>query len=395
MKRNKLIPKTSFVMLAAAILIIVFLYSTCTLFLGSESDDSPRGIFETVWNDFNKTYSLFAHKSINWNIIYDDFSPKVHNNMTDAELFEVIFNMLSTLDDTHIYFQSQTTGGNTGSSTWDNNTNYGSVFKVEFTNDAFDDFTIYDKYVNFEVIYSWDDWRIPTAITQTGISWGRFKDYPDIGYIYIPTFSDAEGVFLATGEWAKTIDNIIQNLADTRALVLDIRGNNGGYPSNQYYLQSRFASAKRDYMTMQTKNGPGSNNFSTSLISTIEPAGTTYTKPIKLLVNNNTVSAAEWFTIALRTQDHITVVGSNTNGALSTRVLRPLINGWDYTMSVQIVRCVQHGECYEARREDPNDRSSTLIRGITPDHLAPASTWAEMSSGIDLQLDEALRLLNP
>jgi C-terminal processing protease CtpA/Prc len=66
----------------------------------------------------------------------------------------------------------------------------------------------------------------------------------------------------------------------------------------------------------------------------IIPAGTRYTKPILLLTNKNSVSAAEHFTLALRTQEeHVTHAGITTCGAFSPREERPMINGWYYSIS--------------------------------------------------------------
>ncbi len=62
-----------------------------------------------------------------------------------------------------------------------------------------------------------------------------------------------------------------------------------------------------------------------------------YTRPIALLVGNNTASAAEHFVLALRELSHVTVVGSPTAGALGSTKQGQLPNGWTYQLTISKV----------------------------------------------------------
>jgi C-terminal processing protease CtpA/Prc len=202
---------------------------------------------------------------------------------------------------------------------------------------------------------------------------GVFKEKPNVGYVHIAGFVSGK-VELAVGpvqDWAKKIDGILQSLARTDFIILDIRGNSGGLRSNAEYIAGRFISVQKKYIKVCTKSGSGRNDFSVPVSRTIRPAGSGYTKPVVLLTDNFTMSAAEWFTLALRTQNHVTHAGETTRGALSTMVTRPLINGWEYTMSVQKVTDMK-GNCYEGT-------------GIAP--VFPIA-------GHEAQLDYALNLFN-
>ena len=106
----------------------------------------------------------------------------------------------------------------------------------------------------------------------------------------------------------------------------------------------------------------------------MKPAGTGYTKPIALLTNAQTVSGGEWFTLALRSQYHVTHVGSTTTGALSLGLHRFLVNGWSYWVSVQIVRDMQ-GICPEGT-------------GIAP-MFEVKNTETNIAEGKDIQLEFA------
>ena len=349
-------------------LLTIIILPACQLFLGPDPDDSPRGIFDTIWNDFDKTYALFEHKNIDWKGVYNEFSPHVTPNMTQAELYSLCIAMLSRLMDDHVWV-------------WGPNMDYKEDprwpetkyhFSDEFNTEVFRRGT----YVNFPGEYD----------IYENMSYGRFTSNPEIGYIRISTFTETTGIFMETGDWAKEIDNVLQALSDTKGLVLDIRQNNGGFPANHEYIANRFAAKEANYMSVSTKNGPGRNDFSTPLYRTIKPEGTRYTKPVVMLTNNTTISCAEMFALALLTQDHVTHVGSNTQGALCVRIVRPLINGWEYTVSIQ-------------RALDMNgkslERKSLTEAGITPEYLIPAEIiidW-EAQTFIDEQLEGAFDIL--
>ena len=307
-----------------AVVPIICLLSACQAFLGPEPDDSPKGIFETIWNDFDRNYALFEHKNINWNTVYDYFAPQVRQNMSENELFELCFNMLSVLNDAHVMLNTRNYGRTTSEGPY--SMVNGQI--VQVTKPERDPYPFHDEIVsNYIDIFD----------SNYGFSYGKFKTVNAVGYIRISTFDGVEGVFMQAGDWTKEIDNILQRLEDnTDAIVLDVRNNGGGFPSNLDHIASRFVSTQKDYMEVQTKNGPGKDDFSPLMKRTIRPsAAKRYTKPIFLLTDNRTGSCAEWFTLALKTQDHVTHVGSATWGIMSMRIIRPLINGWDYSVSVQ------------------------------------------------------------
>src|SRR5215210_1904322 len=59
-------------------------------------------VFETLWQTIDKGYSFFEYKSIDWNAVYQTYRPRISNNMTDRELFNVCSEMLRVLKDGHV-----------------------------------------------------------------------------------------------------------------------------------------------------------------------------------------------------------------------------------------------------------------------------------------------------
>jgi len=316
------------------ILPLFVLLSTCQLFLGQDPDISPEEVLKSLWNDFNNIHANLDIRMSNntkynsWYDVYHNqsngFALKVRSGMSDNQLFSVCADMLKELNDPHVGLYAP-----------DN-------FSSSYNDNHYEDFSI-------SIIRGY--LKENGNNDYTNFLFGSFESAPDIGYIRIELFTD-EGSGQDNKEWGKAIDNIMNSLINTNAIVLDVRNNRGGDVFVMEYIAARFTSEQKDYIKARIKTGPGSNDLSTPKIFTIRPFKTvsgglsSYTKPIVLLTNKNTVSAAEWFTMALRTQNHVTHVGTPTCGAFSSRKDRPMINGWYYSISPERISDMD-GKYYE------------------------------------------------
>ena len=84
-------------------ILIGFCFFSCQeTFLGKDPADTPRNNFESLWKTIDEKYSFFAYKGIDWNLVYNKYSPKIDNSMSDIKLFNVFFDMLSELKDSHV-----------------------------------------------------------------------------------------------------------------------------------------------------------------------------------------------------------------------------------------------------------------------------------------------------
>jgi hypothetical protein len=346
-------------------LLLIFLMSACHVFLGPDPDSSPRGIFNRIWNDFNETYALFDVKGIDWNEMYKKYSPQITPGMGSYDLFIVCSQMLNELDDYHVALASPF-----GVSYILNYPDLDFLDLVYSEREMFSLRVVRGGYLDSGVKYAGDGRMLYGTIKPE-------KTRHPVGYIYIEDFLSSGIGLDPVSDWAKEIDGIIHTMEDTDWLILDIRNNGGGLGSNMDYIAGRFASVRKDYIKSSTKNGPGRNDFSPPLTWSIQPAGVRYTKQIVLLINRETASAAEWFAMALRTQSHVTIVGQPTNGAFSSRVVRPLVNGWEYTVSVQKVTDM--------------DGNPLDGKGMIPDHTVENS-WDELNNYLDSQLEYALNM---
>jgi len=324
------------------ILPLFALLSACQLFLGQDLDINPKEILKSLWNDFNNIHAnldfrMCSNTKYNsWYDVYHNpnngYALKVYPNMSEELLFNVCANMLKELNDPHVSLSAP--GKFSGS--------YYDYYREDFSISTIKSLLIENGNNNYK-----------------NFLYGRFITTPDIGYIYIELFTD-EDPESENQEWGKAIDNILSGLESTNAIVLDVRSNRGGEIFVMEYIASRFASEQKDYLKTRTKSGPGANDLSAPKIYTIKPFKKIsgglfgYTKPIVLLTNRNSVSAAEWFTLAMRTQSHVTHVGTPTCGALSSRKDRPMINGWFYSVSPERVTDMD-GKYYEGVGISPDE----------------------------------------
>jgi len=349
------------------VLPITFFLSACQIFLGPEPDTSPSEVLKSLWTDFNNIHANLDFRmsyNLDYNSWYDvyhnkenGYARKIYPNMSEEALFTVCADMLKELKDPHVGLYAP--GKYSSSYNRNNDGFYISTarnYLKEYGN---------DKYKNF--VY------------------GTFLNNPEIGYIYILEFIN-EDPETEGQEWGRAIDKIIDALANTKALVLDVRSNRGGDLHVMEYIASRFASEQKDYLKARNKTGPGQNDFSAPIIHTVKSISKAsgnkygYTKPIVLLTNESSVSAAEWFTMALKTQDHVTHIGTPTCGAFSARNDRFMINGWVYSISPERVTDM-NDVCWEGKGVIPDIIKENKI-SMTDEQLEYARDLAKNKAGL-------------
>ena len=116
--------------------------------------------------------------------------------------------------------------------------------------------------------------------------------------------------------------NYLDQYTDYQKIVIDLRDNTGGYQTSVQEIAGLFIGNGEVYLKQKDTNG-----FETDEYTKCEKTYTNF-KKIILLVNQNTASAAEVFTICLKEQlDNVTVVGTTTFGKGVIQTTRPLLNG--------------------------------------------------------------------
>lgn len=170
----------------------------------------------------------------------------------------------------------------------------------------------------------------------------------NVGYLRINMFLDAapskEKLAAAMGM-----------LADTSALIIDVRGAPGGEPAGVANVIGHLVSERT--ATVRTQD-----RFDPSLGSTYhaEPRTPGFTgKPVYVLIDRRTGSGAEEFAYDLQAMRRATLVGETTYGAATPGGFRPLPAGFAAFIPMQIVTNTITGGNWEGV-------------GVKPDVAAPA-----------------------
>ncbi len=185
----------------------------------------------------------------------------------------------------------------------------------------------------------------------------------NIAYIQITQFGET-----AASDFHTQLSQLMaQNPA---GLVLDLRNNPGGYLTAAIAIASEFIDHG---VIVSEKNSDGSktpyNATSGGLATSI---------PMVVLVNGNSASASEIVSGAIQDDGRGKLVGELTYGKGSVQEYFPLNDGGLARITV-------------AKWLTPNGRTIDKI-GLTPDQVV-ALTQADITAGLDPQLDAALKLL--
>jgi carboxyl-terminal processing protease len=158
-----------------------------------------------------------------------------------------------------------------------------------------------------------------------------------------------------------------------KGLILDLRGNPGGYVSTCVQIASEFLPEGKVVLYEEDSEGNRAENL------TVE-GGLALDIPLVVLVNGQSASASEVLSGALRDYERATLVGEQTFGKGTVQTSMLLENGEEGAIKITIARWLTpngldiHGE------------------GLTPDILVER-TEEDFKADLDPQLDKAIELL--
>ena len=305
-------------------------------------DNTPMGNFEALWKIIDEHYCFFDYKKaeygLDWNEVYRRYQPQFRGNMTRAQQFEVLANMLAELRDGHVNLYSAFDVGRNWS--WHEN------FPANYSD------TLIRKYLG-------TDYRI-----AAGMQYRILDD--NIGYLRSTTFSNELG--------EGNLDEIFYYLAPCRGLILDLRNNSGGLITSAEQLAARFTNEERLVGYMQHKTGRGHNDFSAMEEQRLKPSnGIRWQKKVVVLTNRSVFSAANEFVKYMKCCPQVVVVGDRTGGGAGLPFTSEIPCGW----TVRFSACPMY-DC---------DRNSTEF-GIAPDH-AVALKDDDVANGYDTLIEYA------
>ena len=312
-----------------------------------EFSDTPRGNFEALWKIVDEHYCFFDYKAsqygLDWNEVRARYSRQVDDAMTEAQLFEVLGNMLGELRDGHVNLYASFDQ----SRYWSWKEDYPANFSDSLRR-----------------IYLGTDYKI-----ASGLKYRKLDD--NTGYIYCASFQNGIG--------DGNLDDILFDLATCNALIIDVRDNGGGMMTSAEKLAARFIDEETLVGYMQHKTDTGHNDFSSMQEQRLKPSrGIRWHKPVAVLTNRGVFSAANEFVKYMKCSRLVTVIGDRTGGGSGMPFSSELPGGW----AVRFSACPMY------------DRNGLETEhGIDPDHNV-ALTDTDFKRGRDTIIEYARTVFN-
>lgn len=309
--------------------------------------DDPRSNFEQLWTIIDQHYCFFAEKDVDWREIGEHYGRRVSADMSQEELFDVCAAMLDELRDGHTNLSAPF------------NTSYYRAWWSDYPQN-YDERLVEQHYFNF-------NYR-----SIGGIDYGMLAE--NVGYMRYGSFAYTVG--------ESNLDYILAYCATASGLIIDIRDNGGGSMTNVETLVARFISEPTLAGYISHKTGPGHDDFSEPFAYTYNPAAEgrqRWSKPVVVLTNRSTFSAANNFVSVMQYLPQVTIVGARTGGGSGMPFNSELSNGWGVRFSACSVL---------------DSRGHSTESGIDPSEGCAVDLDPEAAlEGRDTMLDFAIALL--
>ena len=328
------------------ILMLVAVFALTGCVDEDEYNDTPRDNFEALWRIIDEHYCFFDYKAsaygLDWDEVHTRYARQITDDLTNAQLFEILGNMLGELHDGHVNLYSA----------WDTSRNW--AWKEDYPSNVSD--TLISSYLG-------TNYRI-----ASGLKYRILDD--NTGYIRCSSFSTEPG--------SGNLDEIMMYFAACNALIIDIRDNGGGLLTAAEKLAARFTNDEITVGYMQHKTGTGHNDFSQMEEQRLKPSsGMRWQKRVAVLTNRAVFSAANEFVKYMRCCPKVIVVGDKTGGGAGLPYSSELPVGW----SVRFSACPMY---------DKNKECTEF--GIEPDYNVSLSQ-ADLLRGKDTIIEQARQLL--
>jgi len=280
----------------------------------------PEKNFEEFWQTFNNRYPFFEVRNVDWKKQYETFSARVTSETSDDELFDILCEMLTPLNDGHVNLTAKTSGDRKRHFTPEKTPR----FWQEFTSQQ----EIKQLFQTTEKTLVANGFSQPKASEAWMLHYGRS---PALGYLRI---LELEGVNRQT--LTAALDKLGHDFKDLDGVIIDVRDCPGGDDDIAIAIINRFCDRKRVAFHRRTKIGPGEDDLTRLKTWHLEPEGDVqFTGPIVLLTCDSVFSGGEAFALAIKQLPQVTIVGDHTNGIFSYELEKKLPNGWRYTLSYQ------------------------------------------------------------
>lgn len=305
-------------------ILIVFLLSLSALSCRKETTPervtgyygkSYSEIFEAFWNGMNTNYVFWDVETVDWDNMHKTYKPRfeyLDNQKNDPasaqKAVQYLVDMTKDLADSHldISFNGQATfvvsnyvitsnGFNPASLRHQLNGNGNNPVPRK----TFDE--VIPKYYLTKAETGSDDYyfRVNMGVIP--------RNNKNVLYLEFSSFQ-LQAQYYAANSTASPVKPVLDNFfrytkdPSIDGLIIDLRGNPGGSVSDLDFLLGRLITEPMHVSYTRTKNGSGRLDFTPWIKGYVhpQPGGTNFTKPIAVLIDNNSVSMSEMTSLAVK-----------------------------------------------------------------------------------------------
>ena len=258
--------------------------------------ESAAAAFDQLWEAFDRDYAMFVLRpEVDWGKLRKEYRSKALASQSTHEFAEVCAEMLRRLRDLHIWMT--VAGVNVPVFNRPRSANSNPSAHRAILGD----------------------------LKQTGrVQWAITPD--KIGFIAIYGWNTGP-------EIPAQVDDALEQMRDTRGLIIDVRLNGGGDEPTAGKVAGRFLAEEFVYAFSQYRNGPSHSNLTEKYERKIGLRGPwRYDRPVVLLIGQKCMSSNESFIAMMSGNPEVTIMGDHTCGSSGNpRIVRlPL----DLTVSV-------------------------------------------------------------
>lgn len=317
------------------------------LFQGCMSEDetetnNAQGNFDALWKIIDTRYCYLDYKHIDWDSVYQVYSPQIKNVRTRYDLFDLMGQMLAELKDGHVNLYS----GFDLTRYWKWFSDYPSNFDWDIVKS--------DRYLG-------SNYRIASGLRYNKIADGN------VGYVYYESFSD--------GFNDSNMSYIFDICKDCKGLIIDVRDNGGGLITSAELLASYFFTEKTLTSYVMYKTGDGHSDFSEPFPVYTEPNELLHwKKKVVILTNRMSYSATNDFVNIMQYAPNAVIIGDQTGGGGGLPFSSELPNGWMVRFSTSPTL---------------NAEKQHIENGIMPDIKVDMDS-TDMAKGIDTIIERAI-----
>jgi len=243
------------------------------------SSDSAAATFDQLWEAFDRDYAMFVLRpEVDWAKLREQYRPKALASKSTHEFADVCAEMLKPLRDLHVWM---------------------SVAGV-----------------NVPVFN-----RPRSANSNPSAHRTILGDLKQAGRVQWVITTDKIG-FIAIYGWntgpeiPAQVDEALEQMRDTRGLIIDVRLNGGGDEPTAGKVAGRFLQKEFVYSCSQYRNGPSHTDLTEKYERKVSPRGPwRYNRPVVLLIGQKCMSSNESFIAMMSGDPEVTIIGDHTCGS--------------------------------------------------------------------------------